>query len=484
MIGIRANETHCPTLRAGVQLTLLVGVFALLGPREASAQTNSEVNSGIQFDFPLPGARSLGTGGAFVAIADDATAAVANPAGLTALLRPEVSVEGRAQRFVSVTPLRGHAFGTATNIGVDTISGVVNGETSDAAGGPSFASAVFPRGRFAVGIYRHEQARFRADIVSEGPFMSNPGGADDRLPPFTGVMELDIVNYGVAVAYRFNGGLAVGGGVAFSDFSIDSRVSIFYAPPDIFTIQPPSDRVRYTGVNQVYGPVNFAESSRLGDILESGDDHGEAFNFGALYRPAGNKWSVGGALRLNPEFQYGEGSIWGPAHPDPSFPGTPIVPPITVAFKVPDVYSIGAAFHATAGLLLTAQYDRVQFSQLSRDLQDVNGPDGGEAHRAVVQGLKFPDSNQARFGSEYALVRGSRVTSFRIGTAYESAHRMAYTQTTPTRFTRLEVLYPPGEGQWHVTPGFGLAFPRFQIDSAVDLSSRTRTFSLSTVVRF
>jgi hypothetical protein len=53
----------------------------------------------VQFSFSNPGARSLGFGGAFVALADDATAAFANPAGLVQLSRPEVSVEGKLWYF-------------------------------------------------------------------------------------------------------------------------------------------------------------------------------------------------------------------------------------------------------------------------------------------------------------------------------------------------------------------------------------------------
>ena len=40
------------------------------------------------------GARAIGMGGAFIAVADDATAASWNPAGLTQLDRPEISVVG------------------------------------------------------------------------------------------------------------------------------------------------------------------------------------------------------------------------------------------------------------------------------------------------------------------------------------------------------------------------------------------------------
>jgi long-subunit fatty acid transport protein len=48
------------------------------------------------------GARAMGLGGAFIAVADDATAASFNPAGLAQLLQPEVSFVGRGlQRQVS-----------------------------------------------------------------------------------------------------------------------------------------------------------------------------------------------------------------------------------------------------------------------------------------------------------------------------------------------------------------------------------------------
>ena len=40
------------------------------------------------------GARAMGMAGAFIAIADDATAASWNPAGLIRLERPEVSIVG------------------------------------------------------------------------------------------------------------------------------------------------------------------------------------------------------------------------------------------------------------------------------------------------------------------------------------------------------------------------------------------------------
>jgi len=53
---------------------LVAGILFLVP--SASAQNLNDINAGIQFDFSLPGARSLAMGGAFVALADDATAAL------------------------------------------------------------------------------------------------------------------------------------------------------------------------------------------------------------------------------------------------------------------------------------------------------------------------------------------------------------------------------------------------------------------------
>src|SRR5947208_7189489 len=70
-------------------------VLTLIAFPAAAQNTDIESLSGLTFNFGNPGARSLGMGGAFLGLADDASAAEANPAGLTVLRRPEVSVEVR-----------------------------------------------------------------------------------------------------------------------------------------------------------------------------------------------------------------------------------------------------------------------------------------------------------------------------------------------------------------------------------------------------
>src|ERR1051325_10830650 len=126
-----------------VLLALCVGATLPL----AAQTTDIESLSGLQFNFGNPGARSLGMGGAFLGLADDASAAEANPAGLTILRKPEVSVEGRnfeEQQLFSTS-------GTFPNIQRTAFT-----HYSQRAH-PTFASVVIPvKNRFTFGAYYHE----------------------------------------------------------------------------------------------------------------------------------------------------------------------------------------------------------------------------------------------------------------------------------------------------------------------------------------
>ena len=81
--------------RWGVAWTLSV-ILMLLAGGDASALTDEEVFRGFQFNFINPGARALGLGGAYIAAADDATAAEANPAALHYVKRQELFGEYRS----------------------------------------------------------------------------------------------------------------------------------------------------------------------------------------------------------------------------------------------------------------------------------------------------------------------------------------------------------------------------------------------------
>src|SRR6266850_6748509 len=78
-----------------VRWTAFVIGVALAVPAAAFAVTDEEVFRDFRFNLTNPGARSLGLGGAFIAISDDATASLSNPAGLMLLAKPEFFTEMR-----------------------------------------------------------------------------------------------------------------------------------------------------------------------------------------------------------------------------------------------------------------------------------------------------------------------------------------------------------------------------------------------------
>ena len=162
-------------------LLLVLGFASSVG-----AQTNDEIGAGLEFDFSPPGARSLGLGGAFLALADDATAAYANPAGLLQLHRPEVALEARAAafetRYVDGGSFNGTPTGSAATLAdgsnIDALPDLAENSSTSRTAGISFFSVSYPRRDWAVALFRHELTRFAATIErSAGCCFSTPGAA-------------------------------------------------------------------------------------------------------------------------------------------------------------------------------------------------------------------------------------------------------------------------------------------------------------------
>jgi long-subunit fatty acid transport protein len=473
-------------LRPLVRVVPLALVVLSVAVDPVYGQSNAEVNAGIQFDFSLPGARSLGMGGAFVAVADDATAAWANPAGLKVLSRSEVSIEGRFWNYSNLVADRGHAFGPSTGIGVDTVAGIVDATTTEWAGAPSFVSFVYPSERWAIALFRHQVTNFKAAVESNGPFLDS--GTDvDRVDPFRATMSLDIADYGVSAAWQLTDSLAIGGGISIYRFSIDTRTArALYLPIEP---PPPSQRGAFTGSGLRFGSADFSESNVLFDIRESGDDTKAGVNAGLLYRQ--RRWGLGAAIRQAPSFDYAAESVVGPAGARlPAFYRVgQVLDTEDVRFGMPDTYAVGASVRPVDQWLITTEYNRVQYSQLSDRIAEVFGIEENDVARgpliadAIRDNLKFPDANQVRVGTEYAFVGAAATVFLRLGAWIDPDHRMRF--EAPNRdFGRLEVLFRPGSDEVHVAPGIGFATPRFQIDGAFDVSERVNTVSVSAVYRF
>ena len=123
-----------------VAAVLACGFAAAVAP----AQEVPQPIVNVQFSFSNPGARSLGFAGAFVALADDATAAWANPAGLVQIVRPEVSLELRHWSYSSPYVSGGRVRGEPTGFGLDTVAGLRTERDNYDVTGLAFLSFVYP----------------------------------------------------------------------------------------------------------------------------------------------------------------------------------------------------------------------------------------------------------------------------------------------------------------------------------------------------
>jgi long-chain fatty acid transport protein len=247
--------------------------------------------SGLPIDLLPPGARSLGLGGAFVGVADDATAAIANPGGLTILTAKEFSINGRNSDS-DVVFFDPDAFdSTASNAG----TGRMNKQYSDKNTDVSFASFVLPFDRWVLSAYYVNQLNFASgqtggpDVVTSTEFLDSYHNDNS--------IDGSIDGFGISGAFRVTDSFSIGLTVARSKLDIQTmdnwQVDNFYdVELDLAALYP-----EYTA--QQYADVVRDEFLVQSSIDESKSD--TTFSAGLLYSLNSN-WSFGLVYRQGAEF--------------------------------------------------------------------------------------------------------------------------------------------------------------------------------------
>ncbi len=421
----------------------LLLLAALAWPVDAFAQNLVT----LQFSFSNPGARSLGIGGAFVALADDATAAYANPAGLTQLVEPEMSVEGRSWRYATTYVEGGRASGEPTGLGLDTDPGIREGVSRADFSELSFLSFVYPRGRFTFALYRHQLAKFGSSFEPQGLFAEGSTLlGTDRFAEQPGGNQLDALSIGLAVGYRVSDSLSVGLGI--SHLRTDLTFSSVGYLPDDNTV------ASFFGTNSLLPERRIFETSTVVDGTDTG------FTLGLLWRVA-ERWRLGAfhreALRTESHGVLRAGPAAPPDFPDLSeFEGT---------WVTPRSYGAGVAFQSRDGRVTTSlEWDHVGYAEILAGDRDERIPDADEIH----------------LGGEYVFVGRTPIVAVRLGAWLDPDHRIQATQGGAL----FRALLPPGDDEIHLSAGLGVAFERFQVDLAVDVSDPADTASVSAVYSF
>lgn len=420
-----------------------------LAPAGASAL---ETIFPLQISLTNPGARSLGFGGAFVALADDATAAFANPAGLVQLLRPEVSIEGRSWSYSTPFTEGGRVEGLPSGFGIDTTAGLRTARSEYDPTGLSFFSVAYPKGDWSLAFFRHQYADLEFFGETQGLFGGVSICCQTRLYDQRMASDLDVVSYGISAAYRIHDRFNVGFGVIYHDSSLTSNTTEFRFDDD--TVASVVARNSY-----------LPERSYLSQRFFS-DDTDWTLTAGFLWTLS-ESLTAGGVYRRGLRIDIGTEVTAGQA-PDPGIsPGEVLLRVTGFPLKFPDTYGLGMAYRAPDGrLTLSFQWDRVEYSDIPASLR--------------LDDATVDDADELHLGAEYVFLGSTPIIAVRLGTWLEPDHQMRTITSNP--FVR--ALLPRRKDQMHYAAGLGLALERFQIDLAVDFADTVDTVSLSAIYNF
>lgn len=427
-----------------------------------------------QFNLITPGARSLGMGGAFLALADDATAAYTNPAGLTNLIAggPQVAVELRSWGYSTPYFAEGRLDGNSNLFGLDLGEDINLGSAETEVSDLSFASFayVLPRG-YTFALYKNQLANYSTAFESEGLFFDassqaanggpfiNPGNPTWRTAPISYSADVRIDSVGGAIAYEIRRPAKPGSerslsiGVGIARYQLRASTGILQ-----FSFKPLLDP---SGVDGVFGRSQFLPGMISGGREEVGDDSAVALSYGFLWKLQNRgHWALGGVYREGPSFTTRRSDLAGA-----DFAGT---------LTIPDIYGVGISYspaRSEGRTKIAFDYQSIRYSQRLGDLF-AGAPDPA---------FELPDGEELHLGVERVVwTSGKFVATARLGGWRESAHELKYTGSE----ARDRALYPGGEDQSHWAMGLGLVVgEEYQIDAAIDRSDRVNTLSVS-IVRF
>jgi long-subunit fatty acid transport protein len=457
----------------------LLVVFILAALPALAQNTDIESLSGLQFNFGNPGARSLGMGGAFLGLADDASAAEANPAGLTILRKPEVSIEVR--NFLEQQVLT--TSGTYPDLVRTPFSHYSNRVEV------SFASVVYPIKNFTVGAYYHEPLKnqgsgsvlpkrneFTGAIEADIPNFFLPTGGpapvtrqeceqirrDKNNPaacfefvvdPFITALDVQQRTFGLAGAYK----------VGNFSFGATARYQLFREGAYTFRVSP-------TTFEPVSIAVQATAKPKKGDLAVA-DEHDLTFAGGVKWAP-NDKFSIGAVYKQGPTFV-------SPTFISNANTGFEFVKLAETKFHIPDVMGLGVSVRPIPVLTVNVDAVHVKYTNLIDDfvstIADV---------RNVAKPYKINDVTEIHLGAEYFFATKIPL-AIRGGVWRDPAHSVQWNGPLTTGdAVGAAILYPKGESQMHRSIGAGLAWTRFQIDVAYDTSKHYKVGSISAVTRF
>ncbi|CAK8714709.1 MAG: Long-chain fatty acid transport protein [Candidatus Electronema aureum] len=285
------------------------------------------------------GARALGMGNAFVAVADDVRAATVNPAGLSALQQLELAAD---LSYSSYEMEYMDTQAAVNNIGVGPALDEIS-TFDDTVTGLSFAGAAIPiiPDRFTAALYYRSSAVEANDSQNSGPqsVFSSLNVRQQNISEKS-IDEYLKNSYGAAAAFKYSKMLSFGAGVSLETLNADMR--------EMWT------------TNNFNGSTPYSSLSYGGRI--EGDDTDFGFNLGVMVTPISGV-STGLSYRTGSSFSIDYTSM--DMDCDSLGHCQNGEEKSQAAFDTPDIWSAGASWQPAADWLLSAQADWVGYSALA-----------------------------------------------------------------------------------------------------------------------
>ncbi len=339
---------------------------------------------GLDFRFSNPGARANAMGGAFIGLADDATAAYTNPAGLTILTRSEISMEYKQGTYTTV---------------ITDFSGT-KPEYDSSHGGMSFVSFAYPQDRATITIFRHNLINTESDFRWSEPSQSYH--SDNHV-------ELSGLTYGIGLGFKLSDNLSLG-------LTVNST-----------QLEYLSSSIGYEDDPTSWGPIPHPQD--IQNINRTnGSDTDEHFTVSLLWNVI-DELNLGLVYRQGPEYTFTYSS-WEWNSDDGIFE---VRQPLDHDLKVPDVYGIGLSYTLPFGLTISADADLVKYSQLYSDLLWENRVTVGSPSTEVTlyypsNALYMDDEWEYHVGMEYVFEVAEMPVALRGGYYFRPA---AYFKVDP-----------------------------------------------------
>ncbi len=457
-----------------------MALVATFGTRPALALTDEEIYRNFQFNFVNPGARALGMGGAFVAVADDPTAAQANPAGLIFLEKPHFFFEYRGvQSDDNTFSSNLGSLDVDPNTGARDLPylGLSAGSESENVSAPTFISVSWP---FKLGAPDRKLTLAGSRLVHLDQERSLPGGSGGTGAIFSfdsfpltvnggnvqsyaiqsvvqGDSSIEIVSYDVAASLEMHRDFSAGLILSYAtlDAQADSRTQVL--DPQGVLVTPGNPRLPSQPDADIYD-TELNDSDE--DFTWSAAVH---WHPDSVFAGGASPWNVGAVYRRGARFSVEETASLNGA----------VVQELDNRIVIPDRFSLGLSYAFLERWLAVVEFERVEYSdQLDGFTPGVNyltspGVAGGLLGISAASDIEFEvdDGNIARLGIEYVMPvgKGDSRLALRGGWYHTPDTRIRMTGfesgDSSVNETYLEA-FPGGEADDHFTAGVGFTFGR------------------------